>query len=1054
MKNKNKFFIYSLILLMTICFSHSAFAAKTLSLGTASVSNTGDAAARTATIPVTLKGGANDVNGLVFTIHYDPDVFSFSGLVKGDMNIDDGSTYDPSNPPSADTIKTTLYYQTNDKPTAGIVMIAAAAANFFTNNTSADFVPFKAKFKVKLGTGNGVFPVNLQKTIIGPDTAKNAGYDVPTLLAVAAGLDPAKDPTTATTYDVVFAPGAISVSGGYDVTGTAVYGGTPVTNVDGAEAKLITILPTGEFPVASVNVKNGAYTFSKVSAGTYKVEILSTKPGYQKSKASASFDVVDAKITVPKITLAKYTAKSGKITINGSSLNLSGLKVEIRDNNGNVIGVAAVDANGNYVTMPLPSPLPSNYTIWAVYGTSEVDITSEPASYDWSLSLGSVSGTIAGLCTGQTIELLIRSDSTKIQKSLMITEGVNDGSYSLTNLLPGNDYILSAVGEGIGPVYYNGTDVKGTEDFSNAAKIAVTAGKETKDKGFTFTCTDLATISGTISVKANGTTTNIKNTRVKANNFDFNQWKFGSAMTDASGQFTIKVSKSNDYYVYFTYNGQTYYYKDNSGTPEAVTDRSEATLVDVTAGDAASINIPVVIATPDTAKLEGHVSLNRSIADSGVPLENYLIALFSKDNIPLGFVSRTDKTGYYLFDKIPPATYNVVLLPPYPYARQVEEGVVLANDATATADFIVNQNFKITGAVMDATVANTPIAGARVDIIKSDGGKLRSAVFTDAKGSYTFVEIPSGVYTLIASHKDYFPNSQEETVSSDLTATTILLTKGAIIKGVVSDDKGVAVDEAGVTLRGQNYTKFTRTDKNGNYEFKGLAANSDHIIKAAKGTKYRPFTPQDVTTTGAGTIVTKNLTLVLPTTTHTFGGTVKEESGNAVAKAYVMLSSNSTGYAKVVMTDTSGAFTFDNVIDGTDYSLLVLPGNQEPYILQTIGDIKADKTNYAVVVKANAVISGTITLSEADSSAMVIAGAYDPVKKLVHEVRAVDSGSHTAFTYSIKVKSGVNYKVFAQNIDGTTFPLQYYIDGTTSGTYSQATDVQGTQTNINIKLTK
>lgn len=216
----NKFSTLCLMLLLTLCFEQTAFAAKTLSLGTASVSNTGDDIARTVTMDVTLKGGANDVNGLAFTLIYNKDVFTFEGLAKNSMDIDDGANYDPDNPPSAQTIAATLFYQYNNKAAEGIVMIAAAAANFFTTNATADFVPFKVKFKAKLGAEAGNYPIEIQKTIIGPDTAANAGYTESTTLEVAAGLDPTKDPTTAQTYSVAFSSGLITVLTPPDITTT------------------------------------------------------------------------------------------------------------------------------------------------------------------------------------------------------------------------------------------------------------------------------------------------------------------------------------------------------------------------------------------------------------------------------------------------------------------------------------------------------------------------------------------------------------------------------------------------------------------------------------------------------------------------------------------------------------------------------------------------------------------------------------------------------------------------------------------------------------------
>ncbi|WP_300461072.1 carboxypeptidase regulatory-like domain-containing protein [Desulfobacula sp.] len=1037
MKKLNQIFIICLILLMTMSFSHAALLpGKTLSLSSnASVSNTGDDAARTATLDITLAGGS-DVNGLVFTLNYNPAVFTFEGLEKGGMDIDDGSTYDPDNPPTAETIANTLYYQFNNKPADGIVMVAAAAANFFSD----PFVAFKAKFKVKPGIGSGTYGIGIQKTIIGPDTAANAGYTEYTELAVAAGLDPAAEPTAAQTYAVDFVPGQISVTGGYDVTGTVGYeGSTPPAPANGAVVNLIQVMTTGEFKVATQVVTEGSYKFAKAPNGTYKVEVMSTTPGYQKRFVTTEFAVAGANKTVDPITLAKYAAKSGTVTINNG--NPSGLRIEIRDGS-TVIGTASVDANGNYVTPPLPTV--NTYTIWAVYGNEAFDITGQGATYNWTLALGSVSGVIDALCPDQVVEVFVRSETTKLQKSVMVTGAAGADAYTVTNLLPGTDYILSMVGDGVGPVYYDST-----EDYDSATTVSVTADQDTGGKDFTFNCGDLVTISGTVTVDD----TPVNGVTVSANNFNFTNYKFGSAVTDADGKFKIPVAKSDDYYVFFKHQNKTYYYSTGDAGPVAVSVRASATRVDVSGASVTDIDIPVAIPVLDTAKVSGHVTLNRSLDKGGIPLGHYLVSLYTTANVPLPFVTRTGSDGAYLFEKMTPGTYNVGLLPPPPYARQFVKNVVLAKDTTAAADFIVDQNYEITGFVMDADVVDTPVASARVDIVKTNGGKLRSASYTNASGAYTLVDIPSGVYTLIASHKDYFPKSQEETVLADLTATTIQMTKGAIIDGEVSDANGI-VAGATVTLAGDGYVKSVKTDKLGKYQFRGLKPSSDHIIKVAKGTLYAPYVAEVVTTGLAGSTLPHDMLLTIPVTAWTFSGTVKEDvTGTPVVGAYALLFSSNTKYQKVVQTSATGTFTFTHVTDGTDYSLLVLPGDGKPEILEGPISITADKTDYAVTVSTIATITGTITLSQADATAIVIAGAYDPATDLVHEVKAADSGDSKTFNYTIKITSGVDYKVFAQDLMGT-FPLQYYVSGAASGVYADATTVNTTTANVDITLTK
>lgn len=1035
MKNYKILFILGVMLVAAASFVQPAFAAKTLEIGTAQVNNTGTEDTRTVTLDVTLKGGADDVNGLVFSLNYNPENFTFKGLVTGDMPIDDGSTYDPENPPAAETIGSTLYYQANNKASQGIVLIAAAAANFFTTDPAADFVPFKVKFMVKAGMGNATYPISIQKTIIGPDTALNAGYTEPTELAVAAGLAPDADPVNAQTYDVGFKPGYIQVDGGYDVTGTVVLGATPEINADGALARLVKVESEGEFNVDEQIVSAGAFKFTSVSNGQYKVRVISSALNYQKKYTSAEFTVSGDNFAVPKITLAEYKSVSGKLTVKGVT-GLKGLQVEVRDAKGNVVAVADVDADGNYVTPALPTGV--TYTYYAVYGTAEQEFTG--ADYTWDLALGTVSGTIDSLCDGQQVELLIASIGQKLKKGVMVTGTGVPVDFTIEHLLPGTDYKLSMTGDGVGPIYYNNT-----ENFSDAADVAVTAGADTPDNDFTFSCADIVTISGTVTV--NGTKT--KGVVVKANNFNFNDYKFGSATTDSEGAFTIQAAKSDDYYVFAKYGNKNYYYKGG------VTLRSDATVVDASAGSKTGIDIAIATTGADTAMLQGYVTKNLSKEDGGIALSNYLVALETANGELLPFTARTNDDGLYSFENMAAGTYNVVLYPAAPYIVQKKKGVVLTNDNTTEVDFIVAQHFTISGDVLQAADGTSPIPGAGVGIRNSLGQNVRQPVYTNTAGEYTLVEIPSGVYILEASHSDYVPDGPAETeggkttVLTDLTEVDFLLTQGAALSGTVSDSVG-GVSGALVTMAGpNNVVKSTKTNGSGEYEFKGLAVGT-YIIKARKGTIYQPYEPEDVDIVAGAN--NHDITLVKPDTVWTFGGTVQDSGNKGISGAYVLLSSVTTKYAKVVLTNNSGGFSFTNVIDGGDYELLVLPGGDMPFITETVGEIKADKKDYTVTIPTFEVISGKVTLSEADADAVIIVGAYDSVNDDLFQVKAEDSGDNTVFTYSIKVKPGIGYKVFAQDLS-LGFTTKFWASGG-SVAYDAAEDVTNTSENIDINLTK
>ena len=220
MKNLRKFFILFLLLSLGIlAFAPNALAAKELV-----VVDTISCQDCTAVVPITLTGGFDDVNGLAFTLTYDSSKFEFLGLVQAAAAIDDGSSYNPAEPPLPAEVESTIYYQANEKDVDGDIdeiLIAAAGVYFFADDAS-DVVPFKVKFRVYPETALNTYTIGVQQTIIGPDTALSAGYTEDTPIPVATGLAPTADPLTETqTFAVTLTAGTITVAEGMigDISG-------------------------------------------------------------------------------------------------------------------------------------------------------------------------------------------------------------------------------------------------------------------------------------------------------------------------------------------------------------------------------------------------------------------------------------------------------------------------------------------------------------------------------------------------------------------------------------------------------------------------------------------------------------------------------------------------------------------------------------------------------------------------------------------------------------------------------------------------------------------
>ncbi|HDR15786.1 MAG TPA: hypothetical protein ENN79_09960, partial [Desulfobacteraceae bacterium] len=246
-----------------LVFSTPAYAAKQLEVGNTSVNSSEDE--RQCDVPITLKGDFSDVNGLAFTLTYDSDVFEFLGLVQADKEVYNGDDYDPPDQePSADTIENALFYIANPIEEEGRVMMAAAAANYIVNDTN-DVVPFIARFRVYEGADPGVYEIGAQKTVIGPDTAAEAGYNEPTELDVAVGLDPEGEPTDAVSYTVELIAGSITVTSTHILSGKVTVNGEVLDSVqvmvmEGDE--IVGVYPLDEDGNFEITVLDSGMTFT------------------------------------------------------------------------------------------------------------------------------------------------------------------------------------------------------------------------------------------------------------------------------------------------------------------------------------------------------------------------------------------------------------------------------------------------------------------------------------------------------------------------------------------------------------------------------------------------------------------------------------------------------------------------------------------------------------------------------------------------------------------------------------------------------------------------
>ncbi len=965
-------FLIILMIGMFVCFGASIAAAKTVTVGNAS-----GAVGADVNLPITLNDPSG-VGGVAFTLNYNPAIFTFKGLSKASPIIDDGSTYlvegqyvvtEEQKPAVAQT----LFYQHND--TGGQILIAAASATALTNGAL-----FNATFNIKAGSGD--YPIGIARSII--ENAA-AGYTEPTFLPVLVGM-PATDPVDGyyptPTFPATLVNGKISVTAlGYKISGTATYEGG--TAADGATVTLRKKTATGAFVLdGQTTVASGAYSFNNKQNGTYKVSVASNNPNFGNFE-SAEFTVSGANATQNAILPSINVRVTGTVTVN-SATGLEGLKVKITKD-GATVGIYAVNADGSFDIGPLPS---GTYVAKAVYGSLESAALTLGAATDWTPTLYSIGGTISG--TGDaTATITAVSAAGKIQKT--VTAGAG-GVYTIANLVPANDYIVSAVATGFPVMYYDGQAAITDHD---AVDIS---GGNAPAVNFDYSASTQATIAGAVTDLSTG----VPDIGVFA--FDVNTFALTSVLTDEAGAYTITVAPGSYEVFVIKSTGKIFYYADGGSTQN----ESAATLLTVAATN--SLTGKDIDITECDKTLTGKVTYERADGD---PVEGAMVTAESADG-ESSAIDITGQDGAYTLTGLCDGVSYTVTMTPLVGSFAVQEATITAGSDTEK-NFVIDTGHELTGTVTDAA-DSSKVPSTMIYLTDQETGLLVGGrmYFSDANGAYSIGDIATGIYSLEASHPAYSMYSASDLSIWQDTTKDIALVKGAHFKGTVLDGSNSNAPLAGATIivtRAGGTPLYKITNSSGQYELYGLdATKSDYIVMAQKKGYERSFKIAQQPST-AGTTV--DFTLNLPAAVCALSGAITSGCGDkpALEGAIVVVSSTSKDFFATDDTSSSGAYSFAGLPQATDYRFVVIPGSGLQTYVETNVSLSAATVTKDVEISCGQDISGTVT---GKGTGAITVYLFTEANAFVDEVTAGTGG-----TYTFKGLSAGNYKVLAVEAGNT-----------------------------------
>ena len=909
---KHAFFkcgVYVLTVFWVFSFCLDA-AAKTISLGSAT-GNYDDVVA----LPV-MVDDPSGIGGFSFTLSYDPKILTFVGIEQGEMPVSNGTAFKGAsatmvdghsyfNPyiaqsPYADvaydkTSTSTFFYTVNHDKVHGQLMIAGVAEEQPTGTSL-----FKTRFKVNSASGlEGDSTVRINKTIIKND---GAGYAGNTFLPLLTGL-PATTPDSGGYYptpvfDASLGNGVVTVHATQDfmhtIAGVARYGSNQGVGATRSSIELLRKGAGGGYITENTQIlgNDGAFAFSDMKDGLYAVRARSGNPLYYDSETT-SFAVNGTDVVNLSLVLQQPFRFSGKVLVGSETdpKTIAGIRIVVRNGNGMIVGIYGISDTGSFNCASLP---PGDYTVEAVYGGESV-LLAQGDNY-WELELRSISGSVAGLDPGENVMISTVSPTAGLQKAILRTMGNNgNGTYLVNDLLAADDVIVSGTASGMPTVYYDNAT-----DFTEADPVDISQGNASGiNLDFTPFKVDTYAVSGAV------TNDDIPVGSENVYAYNVNTRAMIGTSSDVDGTFSFSLVPGTYEISVIKQNGHVFYYAGNA------TSRDRNTAVEITLVDSARTDVGIDV-------FECSLGVHGLVTYQGDPLARALIIAQGSDGVRLSAVTNTLGT-YDLVGLCDGVEYTLRMVPPSS-SMPVQTSVITAHEGIFL-NFSLEPFNTVQGIVRDS-ISSLPVTGATVYLVDKRTGILvgERMVKSGADGRFNISGIENGLYVLVISHPLYRSNSMELSVQGDVEPEVVLI-KGAFIYGTVSS--GDPVSGATVVVSGGTTPLYDRTDTDGGFKIYGLDHGKVYTVTVLK-TGYTRAVMNNVNATLDGTEVPFILTK--PLETYVVAGEIRSGCANAtMANTQVILSSNANNYVAVKTSNAAGAYRFDDVPNGSDFSLIVNP---------------------------------------------------------------------------------------------------------------------------------
>ncbi|MGE0190558.1 MAG: carboxypeptidase regulatory-like domain-containing protein [Planctomycetota bacterium] len=263
------------------------------------------------------------------------------------------------------------------------------------------------------------------------------------------------------------------------------------------------------------------------------------------------------------------------------------------------------------------------------------------------------------------------------------------------------------------------------------------------------------------------------------------------------------------------------------------------------------------LAGATTGQEAGGIQVRLLWLADGTPVTNQPVHLLGVRGVHVEDLA-TDGQGRVLFRRVPPGSRYTLHVKGEGFAEVLLRNVeVLPGRITELADLNLGDKVVLSGRVVDASGRPVPGSAVSVHAMRTDLFQ-RGVIFamvdmaagedtpladtqTDENGMFTFGTLDSGRYRLSARSSGYSTDYEENVLvrtDRDATVLTLVLGRGADIRGVVKDDQGKPVPGALVRAVRDEGRRFSPggfvqredavTDEAGRYVIDTLAPGSSY----------------------------------------------------------------------------------------------------------------------------------------------------------------------------------------------------------------------------------